>query len=119
MPTCRPWTWPWRPPRRLLTRLAYRIADGKAVRLAEIARINHAFGRNTTARMGGQAETIERKVARPRRLGVDPEVVKMPVEDGMDEPRLWSHLAQPARPAGLGRRELNRHRFRLRKPWPG
>jgi hypothetical protein len=46
------------------SRLAYRIALGEAARLAGIARFGRGFGRDFAARVGDQAEAIEREVSR-------------------------------------------------------
>jgi hypothetical protein len=68
-------------------RLTYRSAFGEAARLAEIARFDHAFGRDAAAGLGAEAETIEREVI--RRLGprINPEVVRLAVEDALENRR--------------------------------
>jgi hypothetical protein len=65
------------------SRLAYRIAYGEAARLAEIARFDHGYGRDFAARVGDQAGAIEQEVIRRLGPGIDPEVVKLAVEDVM------------------------------------
>jgi hypothetical protein len=64
--------------------LQYRIAYGEAARLAEIARFDHAFGRDAAAEVGGTPEAILAEVA--RRLGVDPahEVIGLAVVDAIE-----------------------------------
>jgi hypothetical protein len=64
--------------------LQYRIAYGEAARLAEIARFDHAFGRDAAAEVGGAIEAIRAEVA--RRLGpiAVAEVVALAVDDAME-----------------------------------
>ena len=66
------------------SRLAYRIAYGEAARLAEIARFDHGYGRDFAARAGDQAEAIQQEVMRRVGPGVDPEVVRLAVEDALE-----------------------------------
>ncbi len=63
--------------------LQYRIAYGEAARLAEIARFDHAYGRDVAADVGGEAEAILAEVV--HRLGPDavPEVVELAVDDAL------------------------------------
>jgi hypothetical protein len=69
------------------SRLAYRMAYGEAARLAEIARFDHGFGRDFAAQVGGQAEAIEQEVIRRVGSGIDAEVVRLAVEDALDNRR--------------------------------
>ena len=69
------------------SRLAYRIAYGEAARLAEIARFDHGYGRDFAAGVGDQAGAIEQEVIRRLGSGVDPEVVRLAVEDALDSRR--------------------------------
>jgi hypothetical protein len=69
------------------SRLAYRVAYGEAARLAEIARFDHGYGRDFAARVGDHAGAIKREVIRRLGLGVDPEVVRLAVEDALDSRR--------------------------------
>jgi hypothetical protein len=64
--------------------IRYRLAYGEAARLAEIARFDHAFGRDAAAGLGAEAEKIEREVI--RRLGprIDPELVRLAIEDALE-----------------------------------
>jgi hypothetical protein len=64
--------------------LQYRIAYGEAARLAEIARFDHAFGRDAAADVGGEPEAILVEIA--RRLGLDPahEVIRLAVDDAIE-----------------------------------
>jgi hypothetical protein len=71
-------------PDDLQSRLGYRIAYGEAARLAEIARFDHGYGRDFAARVGDQAESIQREVMRRVSPGVHPELVKLAVEDALE-----------------------------------
>jgi hypothetical protein len=71
-------------PDDLQSRLAYHIAYGEAARLAEIARFDHGYGRDFAARVGDQAKAMEREVIGRLGSGVDPEVVRMAVEDALE-----------------------------------
>jgi hypothetical protein len=68
-------------PDNFKSRLAYRIAYGEAARLAEIARFDHGWGRDFAAGIGSESEAIEREVTRRMPPGVNPELVKLAVED--------------------------------------
>jgi hypothetical protein len=48
-------------PRDLMSKLGYRIAYGEAARLAEMARIDHGWGRDFAAGIGGEVEWIDRR----------------------------------------------------------
>ena len=69
------------------SRLAYRIAFGEAARLAEIARFDHGYGRDFAARVGDQTEAIEREVIRRLGARINPEVVRLAVEDAQENRR--------------------------------
>jgi len=71
-------------PDNFQSRLAYRIAYGEAARLAEIARFDHGYGRDFAARVGDQAGAIQQEVMRRVGPGVDPEVVRLAVEDALE-----------------------------------
>lgn len=64
--------------------LQYRIAYGEAARLAEIARFDHAFGRDAAAHVGGGPEAILAEVA--HRLGPNAvaEVIELAVDDAIE-----------------------------------
>src|SRR5438552_10865024 len=74
-------------PDDLESRFAYRIAYGEAARLAEIARFDHGWGRDFAAGVGDQAESIKREMMRRMKAGLDPEVVKLAVEDALKDRR--------------------------------
>jgi hypothetical protein len=63
------------------------IASGKVTRLAAIARFDHDYGRDAEARIGGAIETIECEVTRHMGPDIDPEVLKLTVEDAMENRR--------------------------------
>jgi hypothetical protein len=67
----------------LESRLWYRLAYGEAARLAEIARFDHASGRDAAARVGGESEAIRAEVARRLGRGVPPEQIDLAVEDAL------------------------------------
>jgi hypothetical protein len=64
--------------------LQYRIAYGEAARLAEIARFDHAFGRDAAAHVSGEPQAILAEVA--HRLGptAAAEVIKLAVDDAIE-----------------------------------
>ncbi len=64
--------------------LQYRIAYGEAARLAEIARFDHAFGRDAAASIGGEIEAIRAEVARRLGPAAVPEVIALAVDDALD-----------------------------------
>jgi hypothetical protein len=64
--------------------LQYRIAYGEAARLAEIARFDHAFGRDAAANVGGAIEAIRVEVARRLGPAAVPEVVALAVDDALE-----------------------------------
>jgi hypothetical protein len=68
----------------LESRLQYRIAYGEAARLAEIARFDHAFGRDAAAHVGGEPQAILAEVA--HRLGPTAvaEVIELAVDDAIE-----------------------------------
>ena len=47
-------------------------------------RRSHGWGRDFAAGVGDLAEAIEREVTRRMRPGIDPEVVKLAVEDALE-----------------------------------
>jgi hypothetical protein len=63
--------------------LRYRLAYGEAARLAEIARFDHASGRDAAAHAGEDAPAILAEVT--RRLGgaATPELIQLAVEDAL------------------------------------
>jgi hypothetical protein len=67
--------------------LSYRIAYGEAARLAEIARFDHDWGRDFAAGIGSESEAIEREVTRRMQAGTNPDVVKLAVEDALENRR--------------------------------
>jgi hypothetical protein len=71
-------------PDDLESRLAYRVAYGEAARLVETARFDHGWGRDLSAGIGGQSEGIEREVTRRMQPGINPEMVKLAVEDDLE-----------------------------------
>jgi hypothetical protein len=73
-------------PDDLKSRLGYRIAYGEAARLAEMASFDHGCGRDFAARVGGEADAIEREVTPRLTSNIHPELVKLAVQDVM-EPR--------------------------------
>ena len=62
--------------------LQYRLAFGEAARLAEIARFDHASGRDAAARIGGTTEAIRTEVAR-RLSGIPAELIALAVDDAI------------------------------------
>ena len=68
-------------------RLRYRIAYGEAARLREIARFNHVSGKDFAAGIGGDTELTQAEVTRWVFPGIDPELIKMAVEDVMEKRR--------------------------------
>jgi hypothetical protein len=69
------------------SRLAYRIVYGEVARLAEIARLDHGYGRDFAAQVGDQAEVIQAEVTRRVGRGFDPGPVKLAVEDAVEQRR--------------------------------
>ncbi len=63
--------------------LLYRIAYGEAARLAEIARFDHASGRDAAAQVGGESTAIFTEVTRRVSSGVAVELIKLAVEDAI------------------------------------
>jgi hypothetical protein len=64
--------------------LQYRIAYGEAARLAEIARFDHAFGRDAAADVGGAPEAIGIEVARRLGPAAVAEVIALAVVDALE-----------------------------------
>jgi hypothetical protein len=54
------------------SRIGYRIAYGEAARLAEMATFDHGWGRDFAARVGGEADAIEKEVLRRLAPGIPP-----------------------------------------------
>ena len=63
--------------------LRYRLAYGEAARLAEIARFDHASGRDAAAHIGGESGTILAEVTRRLSSDTPPELIKLAVEDAL------------------------------------
>ena len=72
-------------PEDLESKLAYRIAYGEAARLAEMARFDHGWGKDFAAGIGGDAKDIEQEVKRRVGPGIHPKLIKMAVEDALDQ----------------------------------
>ena len=64
--------------------LQYRIAYGEAARLAEIARFDHAFGRDAAARIGDEIDAIRNEVVHRIGPGAVAEVIKLAVDDAIE-----------------------------------
>jgi hypothetical protein len=71
-------------PDDLMSRLGYRIAYGEAARLAEMASFDHGWGRDFAARVGDEAESIEREVLRRVSQTIRPELIKLAVLDALE-----------------------------------
>jgi hypothetical protein len=63
--------------------LQYRLAFGEAARLAEIARFDHASGRDAAAQIGGHAEAIRAEVGR-RLADIPAELIDLAVDDAIE-----------------------------------
>jgi hypothetical protein len=63
--------------------LLYRIAYGEAARLAEIARFDHASGRDAAARVGGDAVAIVAEVRRRVGTAAPAELIELAVDDAI------------------------------------
>jgi hypothetical protein len=61
----------------------YRRTYGEAARLVEVARFDHAFGRDFAAGIGGHAEAILAEVKRRVGPEADPETVQLAIEDAI------------------------------------
>jgi hypothetical protein len=72
-------------PRDLMSKLGYRIAYGEAARLAEMATFDHGWGRDFAAQVGGEAEAIEREVMRRISHTIHPELIKLAVQDALEQ----------------------------------
>jgi hypothetical protein len=68
-----------------MSRLGSRIAYGEASRLAEMATLDHGWGRDFAVGIGGEADTIEREVLRRISTGIHPELIKLAARDVMDQ----------------------------------
>jgi hypothetical protein len=68
-----------------MSRLGYRIAFGEAPRLAEMATFDHGWGRDFAAGVGGDADAIEKEVIRRLGDGIHAELVKLAVQDVMEQ----------------------------------
>ena len=64
--------------------LQYRIAYGEAARLAEIARFDHANGRDAAAHVGGETEAILAEVAHRLGPAATVEVIRLAVDDAIE-----------------------------------
>jgi hypothetical protein len=67
------------------SRVGSRIANGEAARLAEMATFDHGWGRDFAARVGGEADAIEKEVLRRLSPGIHPDLIRLAVEDGFDQ----------------------------------
>jgi hypothetical protein len=72
-------------PSDLMSMLGYRIAYGEAARFAEMARFDHGWGRDFAARVGGEAEAIEREEMRRISHTIHPELIKLAVQDAIEQ----------------------------------
>jgi hypothetical protein len=63
--------------------LLYRIAYGEAARLAEIARFDHASGRDAAARVGGATQAIRAEVTRRVGSSAASELIELAVDDAI------------------------------------
>ncbi len=70
-------------PEDLESMLGYRIAYGEAVRLAEMARFDHGWGKDFAAGIDGGPDAIQRGEA-PSQPRDPPKLIKMAVEDAME-----------------------------------
>jgi hypothetical protein len=71
-------------PDNLQGRIGYRIDDDEAARLAEMAMFDHRSRLDVAAGIGGKAHTIEREVTRRLRPGIQPDMVKLAVQDAVE-----------------------------------
>jgi hypothetical protein len=82
--------------------LAYRIAFGEVALLAEMARFDHGSGRDFATGIGSEAEDNEREVIRRVGPRIDPELVKLAVQDALEHRKpWWSPPDRCSRPSGL------------------
>ena len=72
-------------PHDLESRAGYRAAYGEAARLAEMAPFDHGWGRDFAAGVGGEADDIEKEVLRRLGTGVHPDLVRLAVQDVIDQ----------------------------------
>jgi hypothetical protein len=74
-------------PREMESRVGCSVAYGEAARLAEMVTFDHGWGRDFAAEVGGEADAIEREVV--RRVGhcVRPELIKLGVQDAVEQRR--------------------------------
>ncbi len=63
--------------------LLYRIAYGEAARLAEIARFDHASGRDAAAQVGGAADAIVAEITRRVGSAASVELIELAVDDAI------------------------------------
>jgi hypothetical protein len=75
-------------PDDLQPRIGYRIADGEAARLAELASFDHGWGRGFAAGIGGHPASIKREVQRRPSPDIPPELVKLAIEDVFGRPQV-------------------------------
>jgi hypothetical protein len=71
-------------PDDLQSKLGYRIAYGEAARLAEMSRFDHGWGKDFAAGFGGDELDIEAEVTRRLGHGIHPKLIKMAVQDALD-----------------------------------
>jgi hypothetical protein len=74
--------------RDIESRLSYRMAFGEAARLVEIARFDHASGRDAAARVRADAGEILAEVSRRMGGSASPELIELAVNDVMEGRRL-------------------------------
>ena len=67
----------------LMSCLQYRLAFGEAARLAEIARFDHASGRDAATHLAGDADAIRAEVTRRLAVGAPPELIQLAVADAI------------------------------------
>jgi hypothetical protein len=72
-------------PDDLMSKMGYRLAYGEAARLAEMARFDHGWGQDFAAQVGGEAEAIEREVMRRVGHEIHPELIKLAVQDAIEQ----------------------------------
>lgn len=72
-------------PDDLTARLGYRIAYGEAARLVEMSRFDHGWGRDFAAGVGDASDAIAREVRRRLGPSIADELIRLAVEDALDE----------------------------------
>jgi hypothetical protein len=74
-------------PRDMESRVGYSVAYGEAARLVEMVTFDHGWGRDFAAGVGGEADAIEREVVRRVGRGIRPELIKLAVQDAVEQRR--------------------------------